>query len=222
MTKKKQTEGKAAADTAVKKPTAKKAALKKDDGTKPGRGKRAKPKPGMERWLYKPIKEEVAILIEKNQPFALVKYPIWAKQVTGRKEYGYELVLVQTKDREDPMDLLTMTKDTFYDLIAEHGMEQLYHSEHGTVFGINTRLRDVSDKLKKLREKPDRQIKELRAIWINTNYPEEIRKKVAEAVEIYRKMLNESLQAFYKANNVIIWDFGTVKAKDGEDDEENE
>lgn len=218
MTKKQTSKGKALAKKAAA--TKKKKTAAKKEGV--GRGRRAMPKPGMKRWPYKPIKEEIAFLIEKKQPFTLIKYPIWAKQVTNRKEYGYELVLIQTKDREEPMDILTMTKEAFYELIEQYEMQQLYRSADGTVYGIDTRLRDVSDKLKKLREKPDKQIKELRAIWINTNYPEEIRKKVAEAVEIYRKMLNESLQAFYKANNVIIWDFGTVKAKDGEDDEENE
>lgn len=226
MTKKKQTEGKAAAATAVKKPTAKNVAPKKKDAARAqrGRGKHAEPKPGTECWLYKPIKEEVAILVEKEQPFALVKYPIWAKQVTGRKEYGYELVLVQTKDREDPMNLLSMTKETFYELVEQYEMQQLYRSADGTVYGINTRLRDVHEKLKKLRDKPEKQIKELRAIRINTNYPKEIREKIAEAVDIYRNMLEKSLSEFYKANNVIIWDFATMKPKDVdyEDEEEND
>lgn len=204
--------------TKKKQPEEKAKAGKKDAKAVRGRGKHAEPKPGTERWLYKPIKEEVAILVEKNQPFALIKYPIWAKRVTGRKEFGYELVLVQTKDREDPMDLLSMTKETFYELIEQYGMEQLYRSVDGTIYGIDTRLRDVSDRLKKLREKPDRQIKELRAIWINTNYPEKIREKVAEAVAIYREMLENILNEFYRVNNIIIWDFATMKPKEEEEE----
>lgn len=220
MTKKKEPAEKKA--TAVKKPTTKKTAPPKEDGTR-GRGRRANPKAGTERWLYKPIKEEVAILIEKKQPFILVKYPIWAKFISGRKEYGYELVLIQTKDREDPLDLLTMTKETFNDLIEQHGMQQLYRDSNGACYGIDTRLRELHEKLRKLREKPESHIRELRAIWINNNYPKVIREKVAEAIDLYRKMLDKSLSEFYKKNEIIIWDFGTLRENEDDDpDDEDE
>lgn len=215
MTKKQTSEGKAPAKKAAA--TKKKKTAAKKEGV--GRGRRAMPKPGMKRWPYKPIKEEIAFLIEKKQPFTLIKYPIWAKQVTNRKEYGYELVLIQTKDREEPMDNLTMTKEAFYELIEQYEMQQLYRSADGTVYGIDTRLREISDKLKKLRERPDRQIKQLRAIYVNNSYPKEVLEKVGEALDIYKNMLAEALAEFYKENDIIIWDFGKVKEKDEEETE---
>lgn len=215
MTKKQTSKGKAPAKKAAA--TKKKKTAAKKEGV--GRGRRAMPKPGMKRWPYKPIKEEIAFLIEKKQPFTLIKYPIWAKQVTNRKEYGYELVLIQTKDREEPMDILTMTKEVFYELIEQYEMQQLYRSADGTVYGIDTRLREISDKLKKLRERPDRQIKQLRAIYVNNSYPKEVLEKVGEALDIYKNMLAEALAEFYKENDIIIWDFGTVKEKDEEETE---
>lgn len=215
MTKKQTSKGKALAKKAAA--TKKKKTAAKKEGV--GRGRRAMPKPGMKRWPYKPIKEEIAFLIEKKQPFTLIKYPIWAKQVTNRKEYGYELVLIQTKDREEPMDILTMTKEAFYELIEQYEMQQLYRSADGTVYGIDTRLREISDKLKKLRERPDRQIKQLRAIYVNNSYPKEVLEKVGEALDIYKNMLAEALAEFYKENDIIIWDFGTVNEKDEEETE---
>ena len=156
-------------------------------------------------------------------------HSLWGKSLTGLEGNDFPLLL-KFLDTRQPLSVQVHPDDSYalshegklgkseawYILDAAPGAELVY--------GINTRLRDVSDRLKKLREKPDKQIKELRAIWINTNYPKEIREKIAEAMDIYRNMLEKSLSEFYKANNVIIWDFATMKPKDVdyEDEEEND
>ena len=173
----------------------------------------------LEPWAYGSIEESVAMLVEKNQPFLLVSFPVRMRFVTDRKSYCYELVLFQTRERESAMDCLTMDKRTFAELIEKYELKILRRDPvNGIIYGIDGRFHDLSKEEKQIRSTPERRIAELRRIQLS-NYPEPVRKKLGEAVAAYQKLLDDKLEAFYEKNNILMWDFSRNMPK-GPDDEE--
>jgi len=192
---------------------------KKKSSEKAPRGRRPANKKELPAWNFVPIEESVAMLVEKNQPFLLVSAPVRMRCVTDVKSYNYELVLFQTKDRDAPMDCLTMDKKTWADLIRKYDLDLLRQDPvNGLIYGFNDRFRDLSKEEKQIRSTPERRIAELKRIQFS-NYPEPVRKKLGEAVEAYQKLLDDKLEAFYERNNILMWDFSRnmPKGQDGEE-----
>lgn len=172
----------------------------------------SKGKAGTEAWKYGPVEESVKMLIERKQPFALVKYKVGMRYLTEMQSTFYELILFQTRNREDPVDCLRMGEGVFNDLIQKYGLTEQYRDPmSGVAYGLDTRLRDLHRQEKKIREAPERAIAEIRRLWVNGNHPESVRKKLREALDEYQAILDASLDAFYKKNNIIIWDFALVR-----------
>lgn len=195
---------------------------KKQSSEKAPRGRKpAKQKKELPAWNFVPIKESVAMLVEKNQPFLLVSFPVRMRFVTDRKSYCYELVLFQTRERESAMDCLTMDKRTFAELIEKYELKILRRDPvNGIIYGIDERFHDLSKEEKQIRSTPERRIAELKRIQFS-NYPEPVRKKLGEAVAAYQKLLDDKLEAFYEKNNILVWDFSRnmLKGTDGEEQE---
>jgi len=94
-------------------------------------------------------KEQIAALLENDQPFVLARYLVTVPLVDGACDWLHEIILWQSRSGDREQASLILTPRMFRDLVEAFDMRQADRIDEGEIYECNSLLRDLSEEYRK-------------------------------------------------------------------------
>lgn len=158
--------------------------------------------------------EQIQMLIDRRQPFAVASYTAEMAGVTSRM---FEIILLQTYDDEYETSGLSLTKQEFNDLIRQFGMRILHEVPCGRIYGIDDSLHRAKEGLENALGTIVRIAREMEDMKDMTRDPyEKIIYSELRRTSNRSNFASEIETMYYRTNGIVKWAFNGAKNREDE------